>query len=180
MPILTNGSISTQQMKMDNTNKVFQEKQRFTQWWLWLILIVVGIVPLVVLFQQLFVGELFGDESASGAGKIVMAGSASLFMLLFWLFRLETHIDSERIHFRFVPFVNREINWSEVKKAEVVNYGFVGGWGIRWGTQYGTVYNVRGNKGLALELRDGKRLVLGTQKEEELKNFVHQLELKSR
>lgn len=160
---------------MDITKTVFEEKQRFTQWWLWLILIVVGIVPVVVVFQQLFAGELFVEGSASDAGKIVLAGSASLFMLLFWLFRLETHIDSERIHFRFVPFVNKEVSWSDVKKAEVVNYGFVGGWGIRWGTQYGTVYNVKGNKGLALELRDGKRLVLGTQKEEELAAFIRQL-----
>ena len=59
----------------------------------------------------------------------------------------------------------------------MINYGFVGGWGIRLFTKYGTIYNTSGNKGLALELHDGKKLVIGTDKEEELKNFIEKLQL---
>ena len=43
----------------------------------------------------------------------------------------------------FIPFVKKRIKWTEIKKAEVVNYGFVGGWGIRLSIEYGTVYNIR-------------------------------------
>ena len=59
----------------------------------------------------------------------------------------------------------------------MINYGFVGGWGIRLFTDYGTVYNTRGNKGLALKLQNGKRLVIGTQREDELKSVIQKLKL---
>lgn len=51
---------------------------------------------------------------------------------------------------------------------KVINYGFVGGWGIRLWTKYGTVYNVSGNKGLFIKLKNGKTMVIGTQKSQEL------------
>ena len=67
------------------------------------------------------------------------------------------------------------MKWYEIEKADVVNYGFVGGWGIRPWTKYGTVYNIRGNKGLAIALFDGQRFVIGTQKEAELKKILLKL-----
>ncbi len=85
---------------------------------------------------------------------------------------LKTEIDQKAIKMSFFPFVKKRIEWKDVKKAEVINYGFVGGWGIRLFTNYGTVYNTSGNKGLALELQNGKRLVIGTQKEQELSRIV--------
>ena len=79
---------------------------------------------------------------------------------------------------RFFPFVKKEFQWSEIQKSKVVNYGFVGGWGIRLFTKYGTVYNIRGNKGLAIELKNGKKYLIGTQKEEEMKKFINGLRSK--
>ncbi len=84
---------------------------------------------------------------------------------------LKTEIDLNEIRFSFVPFVKKRIKWSEIKKAEVVNYGFVG-WGIRLSFKYGIVYNIKGNRGLAIELRDGKRFVICTQKEAEHTGIV--------
>src|SRR5690554_7570605 len=46
--------------------------------------------------------------------------------------------------------------------------GFVGGWGIRFTMKYGTVYNIKGNKGLFVKLKNGKTFIVGTQKPEEL------------
>ena len=59
--------------------------------------------------------------------------------------------------------------------AEIVNYGFVGGWGIRLWTKYGTVYNMRGNKGLAIALTDGNKFLIGTQKPEELTAILEKI-----
>jgi hypothetical protein len=72
----------------------------------------------------------------------------------------------------FFPLIKKTTNWTEIKKVEVVNYGFVGGWGIRLWTKYGTVYNIKGNKGLAIELFNGKKYLIGTQKEIELNEIV--------
>lgn len=72
----------------------------------------------------------------------------------------------------FFPFVKKTTKWTDMKKAEVINYGFVGGWGIRLRTKYGTVYNIKGNKGLAIELLNGKKYLIGTQKETEMYEIV--------
>jgi hypothetical protein len=73
------------------------------------------------------------------------------------------------------PFVKKTIYWRDVEKAEVINYGWVGGWGLRKSRKYGTVYNTSGSKGLHLVLKNGKQMVIGTQKEKELKAFLEQL-----
>lgn len=82
-------------------------------------------------------------------------------------------IDSSGIDMRFSPLSSKKVKWSEIDSAEVVDYGFVGGWGVRLGSKYGTVYNVNGSKGLALKLKNGKKFVIGTQKEDELKSVVN-------
>jgi hypothetical protein len=82
--------------------------------------------------------------------------------------RLKTEIDQNEIRMSFFPFVKKRVSWSEVESAEIVNYGFVGGWGIRLWTEFGTVYNTKGNKGLAIELFNGEKFLIGTQKENEL------------
>ena len=93
-------------------------------------------------------------------------------IILFFRIRLITNINQNEIRMKFFPFVKKHINWKDVKSAEIVNYGFVGGWGIRLWTKYGTVYNTKGNKGLAIELKNGKKFLIGTQKETELNNVV--------
>ena len=93
-------------------------------------------------------------------------------LILFITMKLETEIDQDKIHFQMFPFTKKEWNWSEVKSAKVVNYGFVGGWGIRIGTKYGTVYNIKGKMGLAIELKNGKKYCIGTQKPEALSEVI--------
>lgn len=86
--------------------------------------------------------------------------------------RLKTTIDSQGIQMQFYPFVSKHIRWEQIKNIKVVNYGFEGGWGIRFWTKYGTIYNIKGNKGLAIELQNGKRFLIGTEKEFELKQLL--------
>ncbi|WP_418264556.1 hypothetical protein [Flavobacterium faecale] len=151
---------------------LFQEEQKFTQWWLWLILSVIAIIPVYGIYQQIIQGEVFGDKPMSDKGLIVLAICSLGILLLFWLFTLKTEINSNEIQIKFFPLVKRVVEWKDVKSAELLNYGFVGGWGIRLFTKYGTVYNIKGNIGLALELKNGKKLLVGTQKMEELKEVV--------
>ena len=56
----------------------------------------------------------------------------------------------------------------------------MGGWGIRLWTKYGTVFNIKGKKGLAIELYSGKKFLIGTQKEIELIEFVKIMEVTSK
>lgn len=151
---------------------VFKEEQKFTQWWLWLILIPIAILPIFGMYKQLILGENFGNNPMSNIGLILFSIFIFSLIGLIFLIKLKTKIDENGIWMSFYPFVKKKFNWKEIKTIAVVNYGFVGGWGIRFWTRYGTVYNIKGNKGLAIELINGKKILIGTQKENELKQLI--------
>ena len=150
----------------------FKEEQKFTQCWLWLILIGIGILPIFGIYKQLILGEKFGDKPMSDFGLIIFCVLIFGLIAMFLFMRLKTEIDQNEIRMNFFPFVKKQVNWKEIKNAKIVNYGFVGGWGIRLWTKYGTVYNTKGNKGLAIELQNGNKILIGTQKETELNKIV--------
>jgi hypothetical protein len=154
----------------------FQEEQQITQWWLWLILIVVAGIPVYGIYKQVILGEVFGDKPMSDSGLIIATIISFGLLLLFLFSKLTTKIDQKEIRIQFFPFTNKVVEWKDVKSAEVIKYGFVG-YGIRLFTKYGTVYNTKGNKGLALELKNGKKLLVGTQKIEEMKEVVRNVYL---
>lgn len=147
---------------------LFTEKQRFNQWWLWLLLAVSLAVPAILLFKEA------SEKSGGFSGLIIILSVIILFVVL----RMTTVVTKEKIQLTYFPFVNKTINLADIETMKVINYGFVGGWGIRFWTQYGTVYNVRGNKGLHIKFKNGKQLVIGTQKPQELEKVVEQLNSK--
>ncbi len=62
----------------------------------------------------------------------------------------------------------------DLKGYEVLTYSPIkdyGGWGIRYG-RGGKAYNVRGNRGVQLQLANGQRLLIGSQRPEELSNAL--------
>jgi hypothetical protein len=156
-------------MKID-----FKEEQKFTQWWLWIFLIAIGIFPIFGIYKQLIVGEKFGDKPMSDSGLIFSCLLGFSIIAMFWLMRLKTEINQEEIRIDFFPLVKKRISWKKIKSVEIVNYGFVG-WGIRFWTKFGTVYNTKGNIGLAIELLNGEKCLIGTQKEKELKGIIEKV-----
>ena len=153
-------------------NIEFKEEQRFTQWWLWLLLTGIAALPVYGIYKQIILGEKFGDKPMPDAALIIFAVFIFVMLALFWRMRLKTEIDMDEIRMSFFPFTKKRVAWKEIKSAQTLNYGFVGGWGIRLGTKYGTVYNTKGNKGLAIELKNGRKFCIGTQKEAELNRIV--------
>ncbi len=151
---------------------MYQEKQRFTQWWLWGILVAVAVIPTVGIYRQIIKGEPFGNNPMSDSGLIIFAAAMYALPVFFWMIRLDTRIDGDTISFSFMPFLKKSIKWKDTKSVELVEYGFVGGWGIKESRKYGTVYATGGEKGLAIEMDNGRKFVIGTQKEEELKAFL--------
>jgi hypothetical protein len=158
---------------------VFKETQKFSQWWLWLILIAIGALPVSGLYKQLYLNEAFGDKPMSDLGLIIFAVFVFSLIAMFWFMQLKTEIDQNEIRMRFFPLVKKRVSWEEIKNAEIVNYGFVGGWGIRLSTKYGTVYNMKGDKGLAIELLNGKNFLIGTQKPNELTAMLEKISSKN-
>lgn len=157
---------------------LYKEVQRFTQWWLWLILLSIATIPFLGIYQQIILDQPFGDQPMSDGGLVTFAILTLLLLLFFAFIRLTTTITAKEIQINFSPFVNKSIKWEAIEKVEVLDYGFVGGWGIRLFTSYGTVYNIRGRKGLAITLKNGKKILVGTQQPQALSNAVHKIAFK--
>lgn len=86
--------------------------------------------------------------------------------------RLKTEINIQHVKISYWPFTRKTIYWRDIQKAEVIKYGWVGGWGIKKSKQYGTVYNTQGDKGLFLLLNNGQKITIGTNRPKELETSL--------
>lgn len=162
-----------------NTNFLFTEKQKFTQWWLWLILLSINGMFLYGIYRQIILNEVFGDKPMSDEGLLFMFVFTVFLSLFFVIMRLETKLDNEAIYVRLFPLhlKFKHFKWDELDKAYVRKYNPItefGGWGLRLGLN-GKAYNVKGNKGLQLEFKTGKKLLIGTCKVHELDAVLRKL-----
>ncbi len=156
---------------------LFTEKQKFTQWWLWLLLLGIGMIPTTGIYKQFFLSEEFGSKPMSNVGLILFSIFVYLLIAFFYFLELKTKITSEEISFTFFPLASKKVKWEDISEAKIVNYGFVGGWGVRLWTPFGTVYNTKGKIGLAIEMKNSSKFLIGTQKETELKNVLKEISL---
>lgn len=157
---------------------LFTERQRFKQWWLWVILLGINGLFLFGLFRQVIGGQQFGDKPMSNIGLLIGTGLTFALTLLFINFRLETTIKEDGIYVRFFPFnlKFKHYTWDKISKSFVRQYSPIteyGGWGLRYGMfGKGTAYNVSGDKGLQLEFTDNKKILIGTNKPNELTGIL--------
>ena len=155
----------------------FTETQRFRQLWIWALLTGLLVLFIWAFVQQIILGIPWGNNPASDTGLILFCLIPLGIVVLFLIARLETRIDRMGISYRFLPFHRkwRLIEWSTVGRAYIRKYNSIaefGGWGIRFGLKGGKAYNVSGNHGLQLELKNGKKLLIGTRKPEELSKHL--------
>lgn len=153
---------------MTTDDVLFRERQRFTQPWIWVLLIGFSLIVWRGAWQQLVLGQPFGNNPAPDAMLMVFLLIFGVgFPLFFAWLHLETQVTSSGIRVRFFPFHLRPRSWSweEITDVERRTYSPMleyGGWGIRMGVR-GWAYNVRGNDGIQLTLRSGRRILIGTQ-----------------
>ncbi|AIZ42028.1 hypothetical protein [Cellulophaga baltica] len=154
-------------------NYLFYEEQKFTQWWLWLLLLlIIGYLLFDLISFSYSSDEIFTVGTIIfNTENLIPLILVCLVILLFLILKLKTTLSQDYIQISFFPFFTKKWNWSEINTTDIVTYGFVG-YGIRLSLKYGTVYNIKGNHGLAIHLKNGKKLMVGTQKPEELANVI--------
>lgn len=160
---------------------LFTERQKFKQWWLWLILLGINGLFLFGVFKQVVVGQQFGDKPMSNAGLLFPTGLTIILTVLFVIFRLDTTIKKDGIYVRFFPFhlKTKHYTWDSLTKSFVRKYSPLteyGGWGLRLGLfGKGTAFNVSGDNGLQLEFTNNKKLLIGTNKPDELTETLNKI-----
>lgn len=164
---------------------LFQEKQRFHQGFMGVIITLGGIAVLApiyyTLFKQVVLDEPNDTSTMTDNELIILTAIVTVFVIGIHFFvhlhELEMKIDRNTIQYRFFPYFNsyKVRNQAEIKEAYVRKYSPIfeyGGWGLRFGFGKGKAYNIRGNWGLQLIFKDGKKLLIGTQKPKELDRIM--------
>lgn len=157
---------------------LYEERQYFRQWWIWLLLLIPMILLGFGIVKQVVFKEPFGDNPMTDSGLVISAGLLAVLAFLFIIFRLDTQIKQDGIYVRFYPVRLRfkYYSWDEISKCYLREYNpFVefGGWGIRYSLSgRGRALNISGNQGLQIEFKNGKKLLIGTRRPEEMKMVI--------
>ena len=161
---------------------LFTESQNFRQLWIWLLLILsalLGAVGIEVAYNSVpaeKLGNFFWVQ------VLVVVVAFSLPILLLYVCRLTTSITEHEVTLNFFPFHAfggpKRIPLADISKAYAREYspiGEFGGWGIRWVGRGKRAYNVSGNRGVTLELKDNSTILIGSQRSDELEACLKQL-----
>jgi hypothetical protein len=157
----------------------FSEQQRFKQIWLWALILGITVLFLSGLVSQVYFGHKFGSNPMSNTTLIIVTISTFFPALLLICMRLDTEIRSDGIYVRFFPLQMHFsfYSWDNFNQCFVREYspiGEFGGWGIR-GIGKNKALNISGNKGIQLVMKDGSKLLIGTNKIDEAIIILKQL-----
>jgi hypothetical protein len=157
--------------------KIFIEEQKFTQIWLFIglaIALIVVSIPIAKDWGNISRGS-FGEMLNDLGGILVILFAFALFNF----FKLRTRIDEKGVYYQYLPFhfSYRFLPWNSIAKCYVRNYNAIfeyGGWGLKFSfrKKRGKSFTVKGNVGLQLLLTNGKHLLIGTQKREEIQRTI--------
>ena len=154
--------------------RVFKEEQRFTQLWLIMLLVVSLLVPIGIILGA----YINNPDHYSAFELMTIIAVVILAPCIIFLFKLSSRIDELGIHYRFFPFQLkfRHILWQDIHAADIRTYDAIseyGGWGLKggalWKKSNGVAINVSGDIGIQLELKNGKKILIGTQKQQDVK-----------
>ena len=164
--------------------KVYIEEQKFSQP---LVFIGLAIALIVTIFAVANDWQIILESSTiKKIGALSGVFIVLLVILLFINLKLKTRIDEKGIYYQFYPLHQsfKIIPWDEISKTYIRNYDAIseyGGWGMKFSLfkKRGKAYTTKGNIGLQLEFRDGKKLLIGTQKKEELQRVLNTYQQKT-
>jgi len=155
---------------------LYREEQHFSQWWVWIIVLGVAAACWWAFIQQILLGRPFGNNAAPDWAVVLIWVVIGLGLpFLFEALKLVIVVTSDEVRARFRPFGTRIIAVSEIVSAQARQYNAVkeyGGWGVKgWSTKK-VSFNVKGSWGVDLTLRDGRSILLGSQRAQELEAAI--------
>ena len=159
----------------------YTETQRFSQRWLWTLIITLMLVVAAVfgygILKQLVFGQTWGGRPLTNhillvIGTLVIGFSFAM-IYLFYNLKLITEVRDTGVHIRFYPLRTKIISYESIRSCEARDYkplAEYGGWGIKYGRS-GWAYNISGHRGVQLVLKDNKRILIGSQRADELAQY---------
>lgn len=154
------------------TTSRYTESQSFTQPWIY-----IPFVIAIVIFAIVGMVQPMPDNKTLFLGLGLPIGMMLVMVMFLRFIRLDTVVDSQGIHVKFRPFhiKTRTYKWSEIEHVYTREYRPIyeyGGWGIRYTWKNGKAFNVSGKKGVQLELKNGKRIMIGSTSPEAIEPMI--------
>lgn len=147
----------------------FEEEQHFSKPLLNALLFLMAAFVLIMWFA-------LGIESEEGRQAVFATFAFSfLFVVFFFTLKLNTSVTGEGVEIKTLYVLSRLIRFDDIASAENVQYRPIrdyGGWGIRF-SRNGMAYNMSGDRGVALKLKNGKRVLIGSQRSAELATAIN-------
>ena len=167
---------------------LLHEEQDFRSSWI-IFPIILGILTMIIvmsvgLYQQIGLGKPWGDEPMSDNGLIITSVTSVITILVVAFIvlnmRLITEIRQDGFYYRFPVLLNKErcISPGSIDRFEVGKYHPLrdfGGWGIRIRPFRGRAYSIKGNQGVTFYLKNGKKVLFGTQRPAELRQAIEKM-----
>ncbi|MEX0275754.1 MAG: DUF6141 family protein [Flavobacteriaceae bacterium] len=158
--------------------RVFNERQWFNQWWLQLLNL--GLLGLLgyMLYSWYIVEKPTGNVASDDhVAQWIVIPIMVLSILIMYIFKLSTSIDEKGIRYRFFPFHRsfRTVPWSDMQSCSVRTYSPIteyGGWGLKGISKKNRAVNVKGNQGIQIVLKNGDKLLIGTQRSKEAQQVI--------
>ncbi|MCL2247070.1 MAG: hypothetical protein FWC10_08185 [Lentimicrobiaceae bacterium] len=191
-----------------NDKILFSEQQKFRHPAIWVMMTALLSVPGIFIWasiQQIGKGQPWGTNPLSDTGLIITTSFVTAIIIvtiiLFWVARLETSVTTNEIRVRFFPFTRsfEHYKWEDISNVSIqkIKYFKHGGWGYRSKTGLGLrigfdgikltnyfskniIYSVSGKYALQLELKNGKKVMIGTEREKEIETVVAKIERKNK
>lgn len=165
---------------------LFSETQKFDQLWLKILMSAMAVfftgLVLYGLYEQILMGRPFGNKPLSNPMLLlinifILACGVGLPLGLLAM-KLETVLTQDQLRIRFWPLSKRTYQVAAIEDCEAVAYSPIrdyGGWGVRYSLKKGHwIFNVKGDRGALLELKDGSSFMIGSQRPGELARAVKQ------
>lgn len=139
----------------------------------WVMLLVLGIAAMLWwgFIQQIVLGRPWGSKPAPDWMMWLFWLAFGIGLPLFFLrLRLIVDVFPEVVVIRYVMLTTRRIPTADIDSFRALTYRPLrdyGGWGVR-GLGRRVAYNVKGNQGVELTLRDGRIVLIGSQEPQAL------------
>jgi hypothetical protein len=164
---------------------VYREEQNF-DWRAYALVFAVEVFLMTVLYWQFQKAPNLGALVKLSAVELPLGIAICVAMpvvLVVGFLRMTTEVTPTdlRVWFGWIPTYRRIVPAGSVVRLEVVSYRPIvdcWGWGIRTGSEGERVLNARGNRGVRIELSDGSRLLVGSQRPEALAIALEQAMLR--
>jgi len=160
---------------------LFSEKQRFRQWWIWLICLIIDGIFIFGIVWQVLLGKQFGNHPAGNIELIIISILVLLITSTIFLGNLKTMIKKDGIYYQFFPLNWRmkKLSSEDISEAHIRKYDAIGdylGWGIRYGESLkDKAIILGGNEGIQIIFKNNKKLLLGTRKPVEAKKALEEI-----